>query len=80
MAHVTRVVEYKTLSNGQVAVKLRVDADPASDFSMTLTAADFADAPTREAKLTAGKAQAESLYDASLSAESAAASVVGQAI
>lgn len=80
MAHITRVAQWKSLSNGQVNYTLRVDGDPTSDFPLTLTVADAADPTTLQTKLAAAKAEAEGLYDASLAAETQAMSKVGQAI
>jgi len=80
MAHVTRVAKWESLSNGQVSYTLRVDNDPTSDFPMTFTVADASDPVILQAKLTAGKAEAESLYDASLAAESQATAKAGQPI
>jgi len=80
MPHITRVAKWESLSNGQVAYTLRVDNDPTSDFPMTLTVADASDPSILETKLTACKAQAEALYDASLAAESQAINKVGQQI
>ena len=80
MAHTTRIAKWEALSNGQVAYTLRVDNDPTSDFPVTLTVADASDPAILQAKLADGKAQAESLYDASLGAESQAITKVGQTI
>lgn len=80
MAHVTRVAKWESVSNGQVAYTLRVDNDPASDFPVTLTVEDASDPAILQAKLADGKATAESLYDASLAAESQALAKVGQQI
>lgn len=80
MAHVTRVAKWELLSNGQVSYTLRVDADPASDFTVTLTVQDAANATSRDAKLTAARTQAETLYDAALAAENGSLGQVGQQI
>lgn len=80
MPHITRIAKWESLSNGQVAYTLRVDNDPTSDFPMTLSVADASDPAILQEKLAAGKAQAESLYDASLASENQAITKVGQQI
>lgn len=80
MPHITRVQKWESLSNGQVVYVLRVDADPTSDFPVTLDVAVASDAAQLAAKLTAAKVQAETLYDASLAAENQGITKVGQQI
>lgn len=80
MPHITRIAKWESLSNGQVAYTLRVDNDPTSDFPMTLDVAVASDSVQLQAKLAAGKVEAESLYDASLAAENQAITKVGQQI
>jgi hypothetical protein len=80
MPHITRVAKWESLSNGQVAYILRVDNDPTSDFTMTLDVSVASDPVQLPIKLTAGRVQAEALYDASLASEAAGMTKVGQAI
>lgn len=80
MAHITRIAKWESLSNGQVLYMLRVDGDPASDFPVTLDISIAADTAQLQAKLADAKAQAESLYDASLAAENEAMGLSGQQV
>ena len=77
---ITRIVKYEARSNGQIAVTLRVNADPASDYVLTLDVVIAADQTQRDAKIAEAKAEAESLYQASIAAETAGINLVGTTV
>jgi len=80
MPHITRVVKWEQLSNGQFAFTLRVDGDATSDYTHTLDSSIAADPAQRTASLEAAKSTAEGLYDKALLAESAGVNLAGTQI
>jgi hypothetical protein len=79
MSHITKVVGYETLSNGQVAFYLRCCGDASTDHRVTLTVSDAADPAIRTAKLDVQRDLVAKQHEDAIQAEAGALESIGDA-
>jgi hypothetical protein len=80
MTHITKIVKYEALSSGQVAATIRCDADPSTDFSLTMAVEVGADATKRTAALTDAANTCKAQHQAALDAQAGLIDLVGTTI
>ena len=80
MSHIAKIVKYEALSSGQVAATIRCDADPPTDFVLTMAVSVAADPTQREAALTAAAEKCKAQHQAALDAAAALLNSVGTVV
>lgn len=80
MTHVTKIVKYEALSSGQIAVTIRCDADPSTDYPLTMAVEVAADPTRRTATLSDAAAICKAQHQAALDAGDAGINLVGTTI
>jgi len=80
MTHVTKIVKYEALSGGQIAVTIRCDADPSTDYPLTMAVEVAADDTKRAAALSAAAATCQAQHQAAIDAQNAVINLIGTTV
>lgn len=77
MTHVTKIVKYEALSSGQVLAVIRCDADPSTDYPLTMAVEVAADPTACTNALNAAAATCKAQHQAALDAAAVLMAKVG---
>ena len=80
MTHITKIVKYEALSSGQIAATIRCDADPSTDFIITMAVEVAADATKRTAALTDAANTCKTQHQAAMDAQAGLIDMIGQTV
>lgn len=78
--HVTKLMKYEVLNNGQINIVIRCDADPSTDFSGTMSPQVAADEVQRTAYLTECATECANNHQAAMAAQAGVLPLVGTEI
>ena len=80
MPHITKIIKYEALSSGQVAATIRCDADPSTDYPLTMAVAVAADPVQRAAALAEAADKCKAQHQAAIDAADALINAVGTVV